>query len=144
MRRLPGWRRRTMSAVLGVAMLGALAFGVSQAFAGQGSAVSKIRNHRDSCASTSKSRVVGTATFARKGNTVTLKVSINKGEPGDYDLYLYNASCDSVGPTVNFKVDASGNGSATLTATGVTGQSFFADAYNTTTGYDNESDYVKL
>ena len=149
MRRLPGWRRRTASVVLGIALLGALAFGVSQALAGNGHAVSQIRNHRDNCAAPSSNRVIGTATFDRKGNTVTVRVSINKGQPGNYLALLVVPAgpgyCGYIGSNAKFKVDASGNGSTTITVdiTGF-GPNFFLNATNLTTGDSNESDWVKL
>ena len=141
-------RGRALSAIVGVVALAGLTFGVTQAFAGQGHKTAPIRNHRDECSSDSKNRVVGTATFTQKAGSIKVKVSINNGEPGDYDLLLYywtGSTCDQVGGDVKFKVDGSGNGSATVSAdvTGY-GQWFFADAYNDTTGYDNESDWVRV
>ena len=137
---------RTVSTVLGLAILAGLGLGASQAFAGGGgSAKAPIRPHASNCADPSDNKVIGIAKFVRSGNTVTVRVSIHGGTPGTYYLYLYFNFCSDSGYSTKFKVDASGDGSRSLTATvPSSARFFFADAYNATTDTDNESDVVTL
>ena len=136
-------KRRAITAALGVALVGALAFGVVQAFARDASVISRIRKNRDACAAPSKHRAIGKATFTRTGDTVKVKVVITNGEPGRYTAILYDNDCNALSPQADFKVHADGDGSATLTVPGVPGHRFFVDAVDITAAYSNESDYVK-
>ena len=138
-------KRGALAVVFSVAACAALVFGVTQSFAGGKSAVAPIRYDRDACSTPSNNKVIGKASFTRSGNTVTLKVQLHGADPGDYYLYLYFNSCSDSGYYAKFKVDASGEGSRSLTATvPSTAKFFFADAYNNTTATDNESDFVQL
>jgi len=147
MTRLTRGRRRTFSVVVGLTMIGALAIGVSQALAdhSHGHAVANVYNDKVNCGGPSKNRVDGTATFDLKGTTLTVSVSMHNAVAGDYDLLLFHGGCNRIGPNVKFKVDASGNGAATLVAdVSGAGRSFFINAANNTEEMGNESDTVKL
>lgn len=136
---------RRLSGVLAVAVVALIAAGVSLGSASSSKVKSPLYNHRDSCTADPATNPVGTATFTRTKNTLTLKVSFHGGEPGSYHLYLYTGDCGTSWTLGKFKVDASGDGSKTgsVNVAGY-GDSFFAAPYNDTVGEWNESDIVNV
>jgi hypothetical protein len=72
-------------------------------------------------------------------------VSFHDGEPGTYTLYSYTGDCSTNWNLGTFKVDANGDGSkvGSVDVSGY-GNTFFADPFNETTDYNNESDIVKV
>jgi len=136
---------RRLAGVLVVAIFALVAASVSQGGDTPSTAKSPLYNHRDSCTEDPAVNPVGTATFTRHKHTLTLKVSLHDAEPGTYYLYLYTGDCGTSWTLGKFKVDANGNGSKTgsVDVSGF-GNTFFADPYNNTTGFNNESDIVKV
>jgi hypothetical protein len=141
--------RRRLSGVLVVAICALVAAGVSQGGATPSTVKSTVYNHRDECTLEPAVHAIGTATFTRNKNILTVKVSLHDAEPGTYTLYLYDNvgldDCPDYWVLGTFKVGANGDGSKVGSAdVSGYGNFFFADAYNNTTGYDNESDIVKI
>jgi hypothetical protein len=143
--RLTRTGRRRISGLLVVAIFALIAAGVSQGAASGSKVKSPLYNHRDSCTEDPATNPVGIATFTKKKDIVTLKVSFHGGEPGSYSLYLYTGDCGTSWYLGKFKVDASGDGSkvGSVDVSGF-GDTFFAAPYNNTTENWNESDIVGL
>jgi hypothetical protein len=138
-----------LPAALAAGVLAALAFGVGGSFAGEGdSATAQFRKNRAACAAPSDHKFIGTAKLTENGNTIAVKATLHGAEPGDYELQLWVPlllSCVPLGDFGKFKVDASGNGSksGSFTLPSI-GAAYFLDAYNTTTGTDNDTDFFDL
>ena len=146
--RLSTMGRRRLFGVVVVGIFALVAAGVSQGGATPSTAKSTVYNHRDECTYDPAVRPVGTATFTRNKNILTLKVSFHDAEPGTYTLYLYQftgGTCGDSWQLGTFKVGADGNGSK-VGSVNVSGEGsyFFAAPYNNTTGFYNESDVVKV
>jgi hypothetical protein len=143
--RLTATARRRLYGVVLVAIFALVAAGVSQGGATPSTVKSPVYKHRDSCTSDPAVNPVGTATFTRNKNIVTLKVSFHGADPGDYELWLYTGDCDNYWLLGHFKVGASGEGSkvGSFDVSGY-GDYFFAAPFNTTTNYWAESDIVKV
>ena len=77
-----------------------------------------------------------------------MRATLHGAEPGEYQLQLWVPvllSCGPLGDFGKFKVDASGNGSKSGSFTLPTiGATYFLDAYNRTTGTDNDTDFFDL
>jgi hypothetical protein len=143
-----GTGRRRLLGVVVVALFALVAAGVSQGGATPSTAKSTVYNDRDDCTYDPANRAIGTATFTRNKNTLTVKVSLRDAEPGTYTIYLYQftgGTCGDYFTVGTFKVGASGEGSRVGSAD-VSGEGsfFFVDVYNNTNGTDNESDVVKV
>ena len=136
-------------AALAAGVLAGLAFGVGGSFAGDGdSATAQFRKNRDECAAPSDHKFIGTAKVTENGNKITVTATLHGAEPGEYQLQLWVPvllSCGPLGDFGKFKVDASGNGSKSGSFTLPTiGATYFLDAYNRTTGTDNDTDFFDL
>ena len=142
MDRIEWYRRRKFCGVVLVALC-ALALPVSFAIAGSGDRVtSPVEKHNDDCGSSQGKKVIGTDTFTRSGDTLSVKHKVKGADPGrHYYLYLYDAGtagCDYIGYLGNFKVDGSGRGSksGSRDVSGTTGQFVVCDYNNDTELYD--------
>ena len=149
MKRLVRGRSRMLPAALAAGVLAGLAFGVGGSLAGEGdSATAQFRKNRAACAAPSDHKFIGTAKLTENGNTITVKATLHGAEPGEYQLQLWVPvllSCGPIGDFGKFKADASGNGSKSASLTLLPpGAAYFLDAYNTTTGTDNDTDFFDL
>jgi hypothetical protein len=146
--RLSKLGRRRLSGVVVVALFALVAAGVSQGGATPSTVKSPLYKHRDSCTQDPAVNPVGTATFTRNKDILTLKVSFHSADPGTYDLWLYQAVNGDCGDSVllgTFKVSASGDGSKVASVdVSEAGNFFFAAPYNRDTGEWAESDIVKV
>jgi hypothetical protein len=143
----PTWRR--VSGVLAIAAVALIAVSVSQGGSGPGKVVAPLYFRHDSCAVLADTKIVGKATFTKKGGILTLRVSFHGGEPGQYRLYLYQSfgpgTCGTSWNLGKFKVDSSGDGSkvGSVDVSGY-GNTFFAAPYNEDIGEWYESNVVKV
>jgi hypothetical protein len=147
--RLTATGRRRLAGVVVVAIFALVAAGVSQGGATPSTVKSTVYNHRDSCTTEPAVHPIGTATFTRNKDILTVNVSLHDAEPGTYTAYLYDNvgfdDCPDYWSLGTFKVGANGDGSKVGSAdVSGFGNYFFVDVYNWTTGYDNESDIVKV
>jgi len=109
-------------------------------------AKSTVYGDRDDCSFDAANQAIGTVTFTRKKNTLTVKVSLHGADPGNYTVRLYqfaNNDCGDHWDLGTFKVGASGDGSRTGSAdVSGEGKLFFVDVFSDAA--DNESDVVKV
>jgi len=61
--------------------------------------------------------VLGSVSFARSGNRLTLKVKFKGGDPfTDYEIYVFGPECELIaGDGLTFETNKKGNGKATYT-----------------------------
>ena len=149
MKRLVRDGNRMLPAALAAGVLAGLVFGVGGSFAGDGdSATVQFRKNRGECAAPSNHKFIGTAKVTENGNTITVKATLHGAEPGEYQLQLWVPIfifCIPLGDFGEFKVNASGNGSKSGSFTlSIPGAAYFLDAFNTTTGTDNDTDFFDL
>ena len=88
-------RRRTSYVVLLVAFA-ALGVWASYALAGndKGQVTVNVEKYNDDCGDSQGKKVIGTDTFKRSGDTLSVTHTVHGADPGNYDLYLYDAeSC---------------------------------------------------
>jgi hypothetical protein len=121
----------------------ALALPVSFAIAGSGNRVtSPVEKHNDDCGDSQGKKVIGTDTFTRSGDTLSVKHKVSGADPGrHYYLYVYDAGtagCDEIGYLGNFKVDGSGSGSksGSVDVSGTSGDFVVCDLNTDTSLYD--------
>jgi hypothetical protein len=147
---MPGrFRQRWLFLTLLVAML-AVAVGASQGLAARSdsSVTVPVYKHADpfnKCPPTAK-KDIGDARFTLAGNTLTVRIKLHGADPGQYFVALWTAQnpCAWTGNLYGkFKVDSSGDGSVTFTAT-VSGTHFFVDVFNETTNQSNGSGVANL
>ena len=140
-------RRRTSYVVLLVAFA-ALGVWASFALAGndKGQVTVNVEKYNDDCGDSQGKKVIGTDTFKRSGDTLSVVHTLHGADPGNYDLYLFDAeSCEEIGYLGKYKVDGSGDGSKSNSAdvSGTSGQFFTCDV-NRSTGLDDCSLTGKL
>jgi hypothetical protein len=147
--RLTAMGRRRIFGVVVVAIFALVAAGVSKGGATPSTAKSTIYKDRDDCTYDSAHQAIGTATFTRSKDTLTVKVSLHGAEPGNYFVYLYqfDGGCGDSWYLGNFKVGAGGDGSKVGSADlSGEGSYFFVDVVSSIDNNeaDNESDVVKV
>jgi len=133
-----------LGAILVVA-LAATASMSSVAFAKSVKATANIQQENGACgANLSENPVLGTVTFKRIGNQVTLKVKFTHGEPNThFQVVLYGPSCTILGIVTEVTTNAAGHAKARGTITVPEADTeFFADPYNG--AYANDTPYVSL
>jgi hypothetical protein len=144
------YRRRPLYAALILVLVGA-AIPVSQSLASaSGTARVPVEKSGDAqavCTFTGTNKVIGKATIAHhKDGSVSVKYSIHGAEPTrNYYLWLYSDSpfpCFNLAYGGKFKVDASGDGSKSFTASGFSAifGEFFVIGYNNDAGHYDRSD----
>ena len=139
--------------LLGMLLASVLALaGASQGLAGassDGSASVPVYRHANpftNCPPTTGKKPIGTATFTLKNNTLNVRIKLHGADPGQYFVALWTAQgpCAWTGNLYQkFKVDSSGDGETSFTAT-VTGRKFFVDVFNNTVGVSNGSGVANL
>jgi hypothetical protein len=89
--------------------------------------------------------VLGTASFTRKRNRLTLAVALEHGAPSTtYDVELYGNLCHDLGVKFDLTTNSKGVGKAKGTVEVPEGDTeFFADPYSESTG-SNDTPYVSL
>jgi hypothetical protein len=140
-------RRRTSFVVLLVAFA-ALGVWASYALAGddKGQVTVNVEKYNDDCGESQGKKVIGTDTFKRSGDTLSVTHRVHGADPGTYDLYLYDAAdCGLIDYLGKYKVDGTGDGSKSNSAdvSGTSGQFFTCD-FNRDTGNDDCSLTAKL
>lgn len=102
-----------VAAALGLAVS---VLGISQAGANS-TATAPIHYDDDACGD-GRANVVGAASFSAKSGMVTVRVKMHGMLPGSYRLLLWHntTSCDQLADLGRFKVDASGDGEKSGTA----------------------------
>ena len=138
-----------LPAALAAGVLAGLAFGVGGSLAGEGdSATAQFRKNRDECAAPSDHKFIGTAKVTENGNKITVKATLHGAEPGEYQLQLWVPF-----PIPAFRSATSESSRWTPAATAaraarsrcrLLGATYFLDAYNRTTGTDNDTDIFDL
>ena len=133
-------RRGTSYVVLLVAFA-ALGVWASYALAGndKGQVTVNVEYHNDDCGGTQGKRVIGTDVLKRLGDTLSVIHTVHGADPGNYDLYLFDAvSCEQIGYLGKYKVDGTGDGSKSNSAdvSGTSGEFFTCDV-NRSTGLDD-------
>lgn len=75
-------------------------------------------HYDDDACGDGRANVVGTASFSAKSGMVTVRVKMHGMLPGSYRLLLWHntTSCDQLADLGRFKVDASGDGEKSGTA----------------------------
>jgi Kre9/KNH-like N-terminal Ig-like domain len=124
----------------------ALAIPVSQTLASASSSTAKVpieHNTGGGCGDVANKKVIGAATFQRsKSGNVTITWKVHGADPtGSYALSLFANSpndCQFITPIGDIKIDASGQGTRTVTVSNMNGiTDFFVSAFNATSGdYD--------
>jgi hypothetical protein len=136
-------RRRT-AAALATVVLVALAIGVSQAFAGRGTATAPIQKHNGACGADIGTQAIGSVTFTRIDKT-TLRIALRLDgalPSWKYEVFLFNGGCDILADLGKAKTDSSGQGNWTWTTSTFGNQSFFLDPFDGT--FANDSPTVKV
>ena len=141
-------QRRRASYVALLVALAALGVWASYALAGndKGQVTVNVEKHNDDCGDTQGKKVIGTDTFKRSGDTLSVTHRVHGADPGTYDLYLYDAAdCAIIDYLGKYKVDGTGDGSKSNSAdvSGTSGQFFTCD-FNRDTGNDDCSLTGKL
>jgi hypothetical protein len=119
--------------------------GVASAKAKTSHAKANIQNGNGDCGKNHPELpVIGTVTFKRVGNIVTLNVVMKHAEPNKtFGVFLYGPACGQLGMplsvTTNKKGSGKGSGSIEVPAADT---EFFADPYDHVVG--NDTPYVKL
>ena len=72
----------------------ALGVWASDALAGndKGQVTVNVENYNDDCGESQGKKVIGTDTFKRSGDTLSVTHRVHGADPGTYDLYLYDAA----------------------------------------------------
>src|SRR4051812_13625016 len=140
-RRAKRHRRPAMYAVLLVAFA-ALGVWASYALAGTkssgGQVVVNVEQHNDDCGGTQGKKVIGTDTFKRSGDTLSVVHQMHGEDPGTYDLTLYDgANCALIGYLGKYKVKTSdGSKSNSINVAGTSGQFFTCSQSESDGHYD--------
>lgn len=130
----------------------AIAVGASQGLAASNdsSVAVKVYRHADpfaNCPPTTGKKEIGTAVFTLAGSTLKVSIKLHGADPGQYFVALWTAKnpCAWTGNLYGkFKVDSSGDGSVTFTASSVSGTHFFVDVFNETTNQSNGTAVANL
>jgi hypothetical protein len=130
--------------------LALLAFTTGTAFAKSVKAKAPLQEGNGNCgANETGDPVLGSATFKRTGNAVTLKIKLKGGAPDEtYEAELFgNASfCELIGVVFDFTTNSKGNGGGQGSIAVPEGETeFFADPFGETPVFStNDTPYVSL
>jgi hypothetical protein len=117
----------------------ATAFGVQ--------ATAPIQKNNGDCGKSLPNRpVLGEVVFTRTGNELYLTVAMS-GAPVDqsFPIYLFTGNCDEIGVIGYVTTNSHGSGGGLFTAAVSSSDTrFFADPYNESTGYANDTPIVTV
>ena len=124
-------QRRHASYLALLVALVALGVLASYALAGndKGQVTVNVEKHNDDCGDSQGKKVIGTDTFKRSGDTLSVTHTVHGADDGTYDLYLYDyADCGEIGYLGKYKVSGGdGSKSNSLDVSGTSGEFFTCD-----------------